>query len=63
MTLVGIGGSSFLKIYDALSTFKTFKNEVGKKKGKVVKVLGSNNSGKLISCDFTKYCEHNGIKR
>jgi hypothetical protein len=31
--------------------------------GKIVKVVGSNNNGKFITRDFTKYCEDNGIKR
>jgi len=54
----------FLKnFFDAFSTFKTFKNEVEKETRKIVKVLGSNNNGKFISLDFTKYCEDNGIKK
>jgi hypothetical protein len=56
-------GHFLKKKFDALSTFKTFMNEMEKKMGKVVKVFGSNNSGKFISRDFTKYCEDNGIKR
>ncbi len=34
-----------------------------KKMRKVVKVLGSNNNGKFIIQDFTKYCENNGINK
>jgi hypothetical protein len=63
MTLVGIRGSFFKEKSNALSTFKTFKNEMEKKMKKVVKVLGSNNNGKFINHDFIKYCENNGIKK
>jgi hypothetical protein len=37
--LVGICGSFFKEKYDAFSTFKTFKTEMEKEIGKVVKVI------------------------
>jgi hypothetical protein len=56
-------GAFLKKKYNAFYAFKTFKNVVEKEIGRVVKVLKSNNGEKIINCDFTRYCENNGIKK
>jgi len=48
---------------NALFAFKTFKNELEKKTGKIIKILRSNNGGEYISNEFFKYYQDIGIKK
>ncbi len=46
-----------------MSVFKTFKIEIEKETGKVIKAFRLDNGGEFINSQFTKYCQDNRIKR
>lgn len=49
--------------YQALDSFKKYKNKVETKTGKKVKALRTDRGGEYLSNDFKKFCVKHGIRR